>query len=237
MSRRYGLASVALAILVFAGYGVLCAAVSAAETANAKVESTAAAAGGEVVKLAPPATTGGGALNDALMKRRSIRSYDDVPVSKEQLSQILWAAQGITDPKTHHRTAPSAMAMYPLDVYAVTPDGIYLYVPADHSLKTVKTGDHRSEVTSQSWAQKAGLQIVIVGVPDRMRRGGDRAKAWITYEAGAVAENVLLEATALGLGSGTIGGFDAAKVSDLFGLPAGNEAIIVLPVGKMAAPK
>jgi len=236
MLRRCGLTSVAPAILVLVGYCALCAAANAAETATAKVESTAAASGGEVVKLSTPDTTGG-TLNEALLKRRSIRSYEDVPVTKEQLSQILWAAQGITDPKTGHRTAPSAMAMYPLDVYAVTPDGIYLYVPKDHSLKTIKTGDHRAEVTTQGWAQKAGLQIVVVGVPDRMRRGGERTKTWIAYEAGAVAENVLLEATALGLGSGTIGGFDPAKVSALFGLPEGNEPIIVLPVGKMAAPK
>jgi len=236
MSRRESLASTVLAILVFAGCGMLCAAASAAGTATARVESTAPAVG-DVIKLPAPDTSGGGPINAALMKRRTIRSYEDAAVSIAQLSQLLWAAQGVTDAKTGHRTAPSAHAMYPLDVYAVTAKGIYRYLPADHSLKAVKTGDHRSEITGQAWAQKVAVQLVIVGIPRRMKGGGEKTAEWIDYEAGAAAQNVLLEATAMGLGSGTIGIFDSAKISGLLDVARNSEVIIVLPVGKTATPR
>lgn len=191
----------------------------------------------EVIKLPDPTTSGGLTLNEALAKRRSIRSYEDAPITKEQLSQILWSAQGITEPKRGLRTAPSAMAAYPLDIYAVTADGVFKYIPKDHSLQVLKKGDNRTAFTEgmrQAWLAKAALNIVIVSVPERMKRFGDRGKNWAAYEAGAVAQNALLEATALGFGSCTVGGFDPAKTAQFLGLASDMEVVIILPIGKAA---
>jgi len=190
----------------------------------------------EVIKLPEPATSGGAALNDALAKRRSIRSYEDAPITNEQLSQILWSAQGITEPKRGLRTAPSAMAAYPLDIYAVTADGVFKYIPKDHSIQVLKKGDNRASLTGghQTWLANAALDIVIVSVPERMKRFGDRGKNWAAYEAGAVAQNALLEATALGFGSCTVGGFDPAKTAQFLGLTTDMEVVIILPIGKAA---
>ena len=192
----------------------------------------------EVIKLPEPATSGGAALNDALAKRRSIRSYEDAPMTMEQLSQILWSAQGITEPKRGLRTAPSAVATYPLELYAITAEGVFKYVPKDHALQVIKSGDNRKAFTEgmrQAWMANAALNIVIVSMPERMKRFGERGKSWAVYEAGAAAQNALLQATALGLASGTVGGFDPAKTAQFLGLTSDTEVVIILPIGKAAA--
>ena len=191
--------------------------------------------------LAAPDVTGGASLNTALKERRSVRDLADSALSAHELAQLCWALQGITDDKGH-RTAPSAMATYPLEVYVfvgrvtgVDP-GLYRYSPQGHSLTLLQAGDSRAafvdQAVGQAWTKTAPAIFVITQTASRVARAGTvkgERYAWI--EAGLAAENFLLEAVSLNLGSTFVGGFKDEEVSRFLKLPAGEQPIAVLPVG------
>ncbi len=201
------------------------------------VGATGPAAGPEEVVLPAPETTGGMSLNEALSRRRSIRGFEAKPLDQRQLGQLLWATQGITDPATGHRAAPSAMARYPLTVYVCTADGVFTYEPNGHKLVRVSTEDRRADVTqSPRGGQAAPVSIVFTGDPSTFgTRFPDRAAAFVYLEVGHAAENLALEATALGLATVPQGGIDAAKISEVLGLPEGTMVVYTMPVGHPAA--
>lgn len=191
------------------------------------------------IKLPAPALKSNFSLEQALAERRSTRKFSDAPLSLQEISQLLWSAQGITDPKTGHRTAPSAMATYPLELYVAAvnvkdlPAGLYHYLPKEHALELVKPGDIRAELSVQPVVKSAPVVFLFSAVHERTnRRGGDRAAAFVHYEVGHAAENLCLQATALHLGIVTVGGFDPAQVKKSIPLPEKEEAMYVLPVGK-----
>jgi SagB-type dehydrogenase family enzyme len=194
---------------------------------------TAPAAGPQEVKLPAPQTKGGMSLNEALSRRRSVRGFESKPLSQQQLGQLLWATQGITDPATGHRTAPSAMAVYPLTVYVCTTDGVFTYEPKGHKLVRLSTEDRRADVTQPPrGGQPAPVSFVFTGDPSKFgSRLPDRAAAFVYLEVGHAAENLALEATALGLATVTQGGIDAAKVSKALNLPPGTLVVYTMPVG------
>jgi SagB-type dehydrogenase family enzyme len=198
---------------------------------------TAPAAGPQEVKLPAPQTKGGMSLNEALSRRRSVRGFESKPLSQQQLGQLLWATQGITDPATGHRTAPSAMAVYPLTVYVCTADGVFTYEPKGHKLVRLSTEDRRADVTQPPrGGQPAPVSFVFTGDPSKFgSRLPDRAAAFVYLEVGHAAENLALEATALGLATVTQGGIDAAKVSKALNLPPGTLVVYTMPVGYPAA--
>ncbi len=157
----------------------------------------------EEVTLPPPRTQGGMSLTEALAHRRSVRSYTEQSLTWEEISQLLWAAQGVTDPRGF-RAAPSAGALYPLEVYLVLPEGWYHYRPADHRLEVRGRGDLRRDLWMVGLNQEALLRapalFVITGVVSRTAaKYGDRAERYVFLEAGHAAQNLLLQATALGL--------------------------------------
>jgi SagB-type dehydrogenase family enzyme len=196
-------------------------------------EPTAPAAGPQGVTLPAPETKGGMSLNEALSRRRSVRAFDAKVLDQQQLGQLLWAAQGITDPATGHRTAPSAMAVYPLTVYVCTADGVFTYEPKGHKLVRVSTEDRRADVTQPPrGGQPAPVSFVFTGDPSKFgSRFPDRAAAFVYLEVGHAAENLALEATALGLATVTQGGIDAAKVSKSLNVPQGALVVYTMPVG------
>jgi SagB-type dehydrogenase family enzyme len=195
--------------------------------------ATAPAAGPQEVTLPAPETKGGMSLNEALSRRRSVRGFDAKTLGQQQLGQLLWATQGITDPATGHRTSPSAMAMYPLTVYVCTADGVFTYEPKGHKLVRVSTEDRRADVTQPPrGGQPAPVSFVFTGDPSKFgSRFPDRAAAFVYLEVGHAAENLALEATALGLATVTQGGIDAAKVSQALNLPQGTLVVYTMPVG------
>jgi len=181
-------------------------------------------------------------LEETLVQRRSVREYTDEALTLEDVSQLLWAAQGITSERGG-RTAPSAGALYPLEVYVVTGNvqnlapGIYRYNPNEHELLKVRDGDVRGELAKaaldQTAVQESAMDIIISAVYERTtRKYGDRGVRYVHLEAGHAAQNICLQATALGLGTVTIGAFDDDWVKDLVGMP-GNEALLyIIPVGE-----
>ncbi len=191
------------------------------------------------VVLPAPKLEGPMSLEKAIASRRSVRSFSGASLSAAQLSQLLWAGQGVTDPGSGKRAAPSAGALYPIEVFVADDDGVWQYVSRDHALQRLSTRDVRAELASaalgQSWIADAPAVFVIAAVVERTAgKYGDRASRYVTLEAGHVCQNMLLEATALGLASTPVGAFDDADVVRVAGLPADHQPLYVVPVGHPA---
>jgi SagB-type dehydrogenase family enzyme len=138
-----------------------------------------------------------------------------------------------------HRTAPSAGATYPLEVYAVTAERVSRYLPGEHALSPVGAGDVRPELAAAAIGQEtvatAPLVMVITGVVSRTAaRYGTRAERYVWMEAGHAAQNVLLQAVALGLGAVPVGAFDDDRVRAVVGAPADEKPLYLVPVGHPA---
>ena len=180
--------------------------------------------------LPEPVTVGSRSVEEVLRHRRSVREYADAALDLAELAQLLWAAQGITSPDGF-RTTPSAGALYPLEVFAacdsvegVAP-GIYRYLPAGragrHELARVAPGTHgprlRELSTTQEFIGLVPLNLIFAARPGAMNeKYGERlAERFIAMELGHAAQNVHLQAEALGLGSVAIGAMDEERVRAL----------------------
>lgn len=213
---------------------------------------------GSVIPLPAAALDGGPAVSRALAERRSTRELASGALPLADVAQLLWAAQGITRPMSEPegwpygewggglRTAPSAGALYPLEVYLLAGNvdgleaGLYRYRPREHGLQRVG-GAGRPALAGAALGQRAILDaaavLVIAAVYSRTEtRYGDRTERYVHMEVGAAAENVYLQATALGLGTVLIGAFRDGAVAAALGLPADHAPLAILPVGRPADP-
>ncbi|MBW1999885.1 MAG: SagB/ThcOx family dehydrogenase, partial [Deltaproteobacteria bacterium] len=156
-------------------------------------------------------------VEKAIRSRRSVRSFISKQIEKEQLSQLLFAAQGVTEEYGFKRAAPSGGALYPIDVYAVVGEkgvegldaGIYRYIPPGHEIDLVGAGDKRKQIANaslyQRWMAEAPLNLVITAEYARIcSKYGDRGVRYAMIEAGHVGQNIFLEAEALGLKAGIV---------------------------------
>ncbi len=176
------------------------------------------------------------ALEQALSRRRSVREYGPGALTEEEIGQLLWSAQGVTSP-TGGRTAPSAGALYPLEIYVATAEGVRRYVPAGHLVERVSAEDARAALAEaggdQPALRAAPAIFVITGVPARTAaKYGGRAERYVLLEAGHAAQNLLLEAVTLGLGAVPIGAFSDESAARALRLPAGEEVIYLVPTGR-----
>jgi SagB-type dehydrogenase family enzyme len=187
--------------------------------------------------LPPPTLDGTVSLERVLATRRSVRRYQDRPLSLAQKGQLLWAAQGITDAERGLRTAPSAGALYGLIVYLADDSGVYRYEPHGHGLLPHVGTDIRSPLAEAGLGQKplqhSPVIIVIAGEPERLveRYGSQAAQHYTILESAHAAQNVLLQVTAMGLGSVPIAAFDADAVGRVVKLPKGEKPLYLIPVG------
>ena len=199
--------------------------------------------GGHSVELPPPDTDGRMTLERSLTLRRSIRTYAPGGLKLAELGQLLWAAQGETDPRSGYRTAPSAGATYPIEVYAAVgvveglPPGLYRYLPREHRLDRLSADDPRQPLFEaalrQSIVRDAPVVLVVTGVTQRTAgRYGNRAGRYIAMEAGHVSQNIDLQAAALALGTVAVGAFDDRRVATVLGLSRGEEPLYLMPVGR-----
>jgi SagB-type dehydrogenase family enzyme len=184
--------------------------------------------------LPPPETRGSLGLEAALARRSCKRSYTGAPLSRGELGQLLWAGQGRSD--SGQRTCPSAGATFPLELDAVAPDGLWHYEAGRHRLRSLQQTDLRGELAAASLGQHAvadaGADLVIAADVSRTaRRYGDRAERYVLMEAGHCAQNLLLQATALGLGAVPIGAFDDPRIDRLLGLPSAQQTLYLVAVG------
>jgi SagB-type dehydrogenase family enzyme len=179
------------------------------------------------------------ALEKAIAERRSVREYSEDEITQDELSMLLWAGSGITD-ESGFRTAPSAGALYPIDLYIVPNRveniscGMYRYVPQDHELVLVKEGQFAEKIYelsyNQGYVKNAGVIILLAATPERTTaKYGEEGKKYVLMEAGHIAQNILLQAVSLDLGAVPIGGFDKSGVSELLELE--SEVVYMVLVG------
>jgi SagB-type dehydrogenase family enzyme len=188
------------------------------------------------ISLPEPRKDGGMSVEAAIAARRSVREFSDARLTWAEIGQLAWAAQGITDPAGRLRAAPSAGALYPLELYFVTLDGAYHYLPAGHKMEQLSDRDLRGELRSaganQEVVGRAPLTIVIAAVYERTAvRYGERAQRYVHIETGHVGENILLQAKALGLDSVPMGAFRDGEVARVLSLPAECTPVYLIAVG------
>jgi SagB-type dehydrogenase family enzyme len=206
----------------------------AGETRDAQARAGPAAA--QAIALPTPLASGAMSLEEALARRRSMRDFAATPLSPGELGQLLWAAQGITS-QDGRRTAPSAGALYPLELYAVTAEAVYHYEPGGHRLSVHLPGDRRPELYAAALSQAPVLEapavLVIAAVVERTERkyGAERSPRYVHLEAGHAAQNILLQAVALDLGAVPVGAFYDDRVQQALGLPADHQPLYLIPVG------
>ena len=195
-----------------------------------------------MVKLPKPRHDSGVSIEETLLKRGSVRDYAGEPLTLGEVSQLLWAAQGATDAEGF-QTAPSAGATYPLETYVVVGDvgnlteGVYRYISAGHKLVKTLEGDRRSQLAGAAlWAssvKKGAVSIVFTAIYERTtQQYGDRGIRYVHMEAGHAAQNVYLQAVALGLGTVVIGAFRDDQVSEILKLSKNEQPLYIMPVGR-----
>jgi SagB-type dehydrogenase family enzyme len=197
-----------------------------------------------LISLPEPSYESNFSIEESLLKRRSTREYSDEQLTLDEVSQILWAAQGITHEK-RLRTAPSAGGLYPLELYVVVGDvegleaGIYHYIPIENNLLKTVDGDRRSDIADaaleQDWVEKAAINIVITAIYERTTgKYNDRGIRYVHIEVGHTAQNICLQATALNLGAATVGAFHDDKVARILHLNPEEKPLYIIPIGKIS---
>ncbi len=194
---------------------------------------------GKAIDLPKAPVKSGASLEEALDKRRSVRQFTAKPLSITELSQLLWAGQGRTR-EWGGRTAPSAGALYPLELYVVIKEGVFHYDPEHHRLDPVAAGDARGPLAAAALNQgcvgTAPAVFAVSAVYERTSiKYRDRAPRYVHMEAGHAAQNILLEAVALGLGGVPVGAFNDDQVKRVLKLPADQAPLLLIPVGHPAA--
>lgn len=192
------------------------------------------------ISLPLPTTDGAMSLERSLSLRRSVRRFAPEPLTLAQIGQLAWAAQGITEINRGFRTAPSAGALYPLEIYLLTPDGVFHYLPQGHKLARLSGQDKRDDLSAAALGQEsvsgAPLAIVIAGIYERTAaRYGPRSERYVYLEAGHVAQNLHLQAVALGLSSVPVGAFEDDAVQRVLDLSANQTPLYIIPIGHPAA--
>ena len=236
LTRREACQVVGMLGLSFSAFGTLCQ--------NAFAKSVKISRGKTAMNLPPPVLDGNTSLEKAIKQRRTIRSFADKPLTLQQFSQILWAAQGITEDGGFKRAAPSAGALYPVDVYAVVGNngvedldsGVYHYDPSSHSIKRTAHGDKRKDVAiaslRQAWMATAPVLFVVTAQYSRITvKYDDRGIRYAMIEAGHVGQNILLQCQTLGLAAGIVGAFYDSKVAKAINAPRDHEPLIIMPAG------
>ena len=180
----------------------------------------------------------GASLHTALQGRATARTLTGPALTLAEVGQLLWAAQGENRPGK--RVVPSAHAKYPLELYLVTSgsadlaQGLYHYLPVGHQLTRMADGTPQALLGAvkdmQAWIKEAPAVFVMAGDPSRIGEGAS-ALNLTYYEGGAAAQDLLLQASALGLGAGTAAGVDLEAVARTLKLPKGTQVLTLLPVG------
>ncbi len=189
------------------------------------------------IRLPPPSKRGPISVEESLARRRSVREFDRRPLTMAELSQMLWAAQGVTS-EDGDRTAPSAGGLLPLELYLATAEGFYHYRPRRHVLQRRSSEDLRRRIFRAGLFQRALQQapavFVIAAVYERtiVEYGRERSPRYVHMEVGHAAQNLLLQAVSLNLGAVVIGAFEDEELHEALALPADQRPLYLIPVGQ-----
>ncbi|MFA4844848.1 MAG: SagB/ThcOx family dehydrogenase [Candidatus Margulisiibacteriota bacterium] len=195
-----------------------------------------ATAAPQAILLPEPKLIGKMTVEESIFRRRSERSFLPNELTLEQISQLLWAGQGVTDKTWGFRAAPSAGALYPLYLYVVKKDGVFQYLPDGHKLKQLKTEDIRPSLVraslGQNYISEAPVVIIVCGnFRISEAKYGQRSYRYVNMEVGHVAENIQLQAVALGLVSLPVGAFWDDVVAKALELPETQDPFYIIPIG------
>ena len=187
------------------------------------------------IYLPEPRLDGGLSVEAALARRESVRHFTSQQLSLPALSQILWAAQGITR-NWGGRTTPSAGALYPLEIYIALRDGFFHYAPREHKLICISDNnliDPLAPVAlGQQCISEAAAVVVIAAVYERIeRKYGERGRRYAKIEAGHAAQNILLQAVSQGIGAVPVGAFHDEEAAKVLSLPHDHEPLYLIPLG------
>ena len=198
----------------------------------------------DVIRLSENKKSDGISVEKAIEGRRSRRSFINEPILFSDISQLCWAAQGITESRMELRTTPSAGATYPLELFLIVGNsdiesGVYHYSCKEHSLKRIKKGDYRRQLCESSLGQdcveKAALNFVITAIYKRttMTYGKRGRERYVCMDLGHSAENVYLQAVSLKLGTCAVGAFEDKTISKTLNLPSEEEPLYLMPFGRL----
>lgn len=188
------------------------------------------------ISLPRPEMDGPLSVERAILQRRSVRSFSKRAIDDHKLGQILWAAQGLRG-DSNYRTAPSAGALYPLELFTITESAISKYLPDEHALTVIQPGDFRPSLAhaalDQEFILQAPVTLIFTAVPERTiaRYGRERSPRYIHLEVGHAAQNAMLQATALELGSVAVGAFYDERVAELLALTEAMIPLYLVPIG------
>jgi len=190
----------------------------------------------KLVRLSEPRLKGPLSFEQALAKRRSVRRFTSQTLDLVQIGQLAWAGQGITEKQRGLRTAPSAGAIYPMQLYFATQLGLFVYNPYEHRLEAVLSQDVRNVLAAAALGQRAvanaACDIIIAGSERKLAyKYGNKARRYMLLEAGHIAQNIQLQAVSLELASVTIGAFDITSLARVCQLPANLEPLYIICVG------
>ncbi|MEZ5197352.1 MAG: SagB/ThcOx family dehydrogenase [Bacteroidales bacterium] len=204
-----------------------------------------------IIQLPAPQLSSGVSVEEAMLNRRSIREFKDIALSLEEVSQVLWSAYGITEERSQPaflrgglRTAPSAGALYPLDIYLAIGNvkglkaGIYKYISEMHAIELISEGDVRKDLAKaaldQEFLEQAPVSLVFVAVYSRTtQKYGERGRErYVCMDLGHSAQNVYLQTTAMNLGTCAVGAFTDRMVSMSMLLKSEEEPLYIMPIGK-----
>jgi len=198
----------------------------------------------DLIQLPSPNYDGNTSVEKALLDRRSVRNYSEGQLILSELSQILWSAQGISEKNYGLRTAPSAGALYPLEIYVAAANiktlepGLYKYNPHDHTIALLSEGDIRDDISKASLKQGAitnsSAIIIITAIYERTSvKYGKRAERYVFMEAGHAGQNIYLQCVSLGIGTVMIGAFNDDALKKVLKLPDSEHPLALYPVGNL----
>ncbi len=195
----------------------------------------------EVVKLPLPETFGGMPIWDCLKKRRSIRNYQKKDVSLKEISQVLWSSYGVTAREWGYylKTAPSAGALYPIEIYVAVfhveglKKGIYHFQPKDMTLEGIFDGDFSREISlaclGQDFIAESAFTLILTAIPSRtISRYRERGVRYILMDLGCVIQNVYISLTSLNMGGCVIGAFSDSAMNKILNLNPEKELVLAL---------
>jgi SagB-type dehydrogenase family enzyme len=187
---------------------------------------------GGMLKLPEPVMTGGKPLMQVLKERHSTREFSPKALSKQELSNLLWAAAGVNRPVSGKRTAPSARDWREIDIYVTLREGVYRYDASDHGLRLVLKEDLRASTGLQDFVAQAPVNLIYVADLNRMEGASPEQKTlYIGADTGVIAQNVYLFCASEGLATVVRGSVDRAALAALLGLSKHQRITLAQTVG------
>ncbi len=184
------------------------------------------------LKLPLPDRIGGKPLMACLNERQSSRDFTDREVSIQELSNLLWAANGINREDVGKHTAPTAMNRQNMEIYVIMPQGTYFYDDKTNTLILIEAGNHMDKAGSQDFVSKSKLNIIIVSDMAKLGDGPlDKKNIYAGIHAGAIMQNIYLFCASAGLKTVTRASFDQDALSSLLKLKADKKVILAQTVG------